>query len=113
MLAGIVFAPSQAILSFELMLAGVFICWMAMRLGVGAFIHWPQVAASRIPDRELPVYTIVAALYREAASVNGLLSAIERFDYPVLGSSHTCDCYLIPRLPAGKTGRETRGRARR
>jgi cellulose synthase/poly-beta-1,6-N-acetylglucosamine synthase-like glycosyltransferase len=82
MLTGIVFAPSSAILGFELVLAGVFISWMAMRLGVGAFIAWPQAAAPRIPDSELPVYTIVAALYREAASVNGLLSAIERFDYP-------------------------------
>jgi cellulose synthase/poly-beta-1,6-N-acetylglucosamine synthase-like glycosyltransferase len=34
-------------------------------------------------DAELPVYTIISALYREAASVDGLLSAIERLDYPV------------------------------
>jgi cellulose synthase/poly-beta-1,6-N-acetylglucosamine synthase-like glycosyltransferase len=33
-------------------------------------------------DAELPVYTIISALYQEAASVDGLLSAIERLDYP-------------------------------
>ena len=39
-------------------------------------------ASPGLPDDALPVYTVIAALYREAASVDGLLSAIERLDYP-------------------------------
>jgi hypothetical protein len=36
----------------------------------------------RLTDESLPVYTVISALYREAASVDGLLTAIERLDYP-------------------------------
>lgn len=81
-LGAILIAPSQAILSFELALAGVFISWMALRLAAGAFIDWPHETRPPGGDADLPVYTIVVALYREAASVNGLLRAIERLDYP-------------------------------
>lgn len=38
---------------------------------------WP-----RLPDDQLPVYTVVAALYREARSVGPLLEAIDALDYP-------------------------------
>ena len=34
------------------------------------------------PDEELPVYSVIAALYREAEVVDQLLSAIERLNYP-------------------------------
>lgn len=37
---------------------------------------------SATTDRELPVYTVIAALHREARVVDQLLSAIERLDYP-------------------------------
>src|SRR3954471_19428651 len=35
-----------------------------------------------MPDGQLPVYTVVAALYREAKSVASLVQAIDAFDYP-------------------------------
>src|SRR3954471_19581897 len=35
-----------------------------------------------MPDGQLPVYTIIAALYREAKSVASLMQAIDAFDYP-------------------------------
>lgn len=38
---------------------------------------------ARMPDAELPVYTVFVALYREAAVVPRLLAALIRFDYPV------------------------------
>ncbi|PZQ17158.1 MAG: hypothetical protein DI534_11385 [Leifsonia xyli] len=34
------------------------------------------------PDADLPVYTVLTALYGEAAVVPGLLDALERLDYP-------------------------------
>jgi cellulose synthase/poly-beta-1,6-N-acetylglucosamine synthase-like glycosyltransferase len=36
-----------------------------------------------VADADLPVYTVIAALYREARSVDGLLRALARLDYPV------------------------------
>ncbi|GJE18024.1 glycosyltransferase family 2 protein [Methylobacterium marchantiae] len=36
-----------------------------------------------LTDRDLPVYTVLVALYREAAVVPRLLGALTRFDYPV------------------------------
>ena len=36
----------------------------------------------RLPDHQLPVYTVIAALYREAKSVGPLMQAIDAFDYP-------------------------------
>src|SRR5262249_41722217 len=40
----------------------------------------PVTSATK--DNELPVYTIIAPLHREARVVHQLLSAIERLDYP-------------------------------
>ena len=64
------------------MLASVFLAWLALRF-VGAFVDraWRD-RGDDPPDHELPVYTVIAALYREAASVDGLLAAIARLDYP-------------------------------
>jgi cellulose synthase/poly-beta-1,6-N-acetylglucosamine synthase-like glycosyltransferase len=38
--------------------------------------------ASATKDGDLPVYTIIAPLHREARVVDQLLSAIEQLDYP-------------------------------
>lgn len=46
-------------------------------------------ATARIPDAELPIYTILAPLYREANMVPGLAAALARLDYPALGSKRT------------------------
>jgi cellulose synthase/poly-beta-1,6-N-acetylglucosamine synthase-like glycosyltransferase len=81
-LAAIVMAPTATMFAFELTLAAVFLAWLGLRLS-GAFVDWQ--APKSLPDLSddaLPVYTIIAALYHEAASVNGLLTAIERLDYP-------------------------------
>ncbi|MBI3702856.1 MAG: glycosyltransferase, partial [Rhizobiales bacterium] len=75
-------APATTALVFEVMLATVFLAWLGLRL-TGVFVGAHRRDPSpRLPDAELPNYTVIAALYREAASVDGLLSAIERLDYP-------------------------------
>ncbi len=82
LIAGFMFTPRIMVHGFELILATVFIAWLALRL-TGAFVRRSKiVSAADIPDDALPVYTIVCALYQEATSVNGLLSAIELLDYP-------------------------------
>ena len=81
-LAILIVAPAQTALASEVLLAANFLAWVALRLA-GAVIAWttsdPPLA---LRTDELPVYTIISALYREAASVDGLLTAIERLDYP-------------------------------
>jgi len=47
---------------------------------------WPRRRCPRrprLPADQLPVYTVVAALYREARSVPPLIRAIEALDYPL------------------------------
>jgi cellulose synthase/poly-beta-1,6-N-acetylglucosamine synthase-like glycosyltransferase len=81
-LAAAVMAPAGTMLIFDVTLASVFMAWIGLRFSV-AFADRP--ASNTLPeltDDALPVYTVIAALYREAASVDGLLAAIERLDYP-------------------------------
>ena len=75
-------APAAAAFAFELFLATLFAAWLGLRLA-GAFIGPVELPATpAASDAGLPVYTVIAALYREAASIDGLLRAIERLDYP-------------------------------
>jgi len=77
-----VMAPTVAMTAAELTLSAVFLAWLILRLA-GALIGEPRpLREIAVPDRALPVYTVLAALYREAASVPGLIAAIERLDYP-------------------------------
>ena len=81
-LAAAVVAPATTALAFEVMLAAVFLAWLGLRL-TGVFVGSHRRNPSpRLSDDGLPVYTVICALYREAACVDGLLSAIERLDYP-------------------------------
>lgn len=41
-----------------------------------------RIRRARLTDADLPVYTVMTALYREAAVIPALLDALERFDYP-------------------------------
>ena len=79
-------APAAATLTVEVTLSAIFLAWVGLRL-TGVFAKWFDADATRgattgLPDAALPVYTVLAALYREATSVDGLLTAIERLDYP-------------------------------
>jgi cellulose synthase/poly-beta-1,6-N-acetylglucosamine synthase-like glycosyltransferase len=75
-------APTPTFLISQVLLTSIFLAWLTLRLA-GAFIPLPKrEPAIALRDDELPVYTIIAALYREAASVGGLLGALEAFKYP-------------------------------
>ncbi len=81
-LAALALAPTATISAVEILLAVMFLAWLGLRLA-GALTDWTwRDRAIEPPDDALPVYTIIAALYREADSVDGLLAAIERLDYP-------------------------------
>jgi cellulose synthase/poly-beta-1,6-N-acetylglucosamine synthase-like glycosyltransferase len=69
-------------LAFEMMLAVVFMAWLGLRLAGALVERLISKPSAGLRDDALPVYTVIAALYREAASVDGLLRAIERLNYP-------------------------------
>jgi cellulose synthase/poly-beta-1,6-N-acetylglucosamine synthase-like glycosyltransferase len=49
---------------------------------MAAIANGPEVFSSKVTDDELPNYTIVVALYREASVVEDLVKAIDTLDYP-------------------------------
>jgi cellulose synthase/poly-beta-1,6-N-acetylglucosamine synthase-like glycosyltransferase len=82
LIGGFAWSPAMMVHGCELALAAVFLAWFALRL-IGAFVGRPkETPVAEDPDSDLPVYTVMCALYHESASINGLLSAIEQLDYP-------------------------------
>lgn len=79
--AGTVIAPMVAVHVLAVTLAAMFLSWLGLRFAA-AFIPAPAPPLATMPDNALPIYSVIAALYREAASVDGLLRAIEQFAYP-------------------------------
>lgn len=78
----VILTPAVSTLIVEIALAALFLAWLGLRL-IGAIIERPSVSPlPRETDESLPVYTIIAALYREEASVPSLLQAIAQLDYP-------------------------------
>ncbi len=74
--------PIFALDIWSAVLAAWFLAFVGLRL-VGSFMpRRPQPELPRMPDRRLPVYTVIAALYREAKSVGPLMQAINDLDYP-------------------------------
>jgi hypothetical protein len=63
-------------------LAAWFLAFVGLRLAASLRPVRPKARQPRIPDDRLPVYTVIAALYREAASVAPLMQAIGALDYP-------------------------------
>jgi hypothetical protein len=80
-LAAILF-PALAVTGTTVGLTLLFIGWTLLRL---VCLCTPAAAAppaAALRDAELPSYTVIVALYHEAASVPGLLAALEALDYP-------------------------------
>ena len=78
--AAVVFHDATAVLT-SAVLALTFLAWTALRL-VGAATRWRGWRALRVPMHDLPIYTVIVALYDEATAVPGLVAALRRLDYP-------------------------------
>ncbi|QDM14558.1 glycosyltransferase [Tardiphaga sp. vice352] len=63
------------------MLAVWFLAFTALRLATCAFLR-QRHAAAPVLDDQLPNYSVIVALYREASSVAPLVLALEALDYP-------------------------------
>lgn len=74
--------PIFAMEAWSAALALWFLAFTGLRL-YGSFSPRPPAPVlPRLPGRQLPVYTVIAALYREARSVASLMEAIDALDYP-------------------------------
>jgi len=73
---------AAAIETFATLLCAVFLGAAALRLASVAFARRAPPRSIRSGDHELPIYTIICALYREANVVNDLVAAIRSLDYP-------------------------------
>lgn len=64
--------------------AALFLGVIAVRLIAVALagLPEPELREPALPDRELPVYTLLVPLYREEAVVDGLVAALLALDYP-------------------------------
>jgi cellulose synthase/poly-beta-1,6-N-acetylglucosamine synthase-like glycosyltransferase len=80
--AAVLLAPSTTKFVCDIFLSLIFLSWMVLRL-VGLLIgHSRLPKRDRLPDNDLPVYTILVPLYREVSSLNGLIASLRRLDYP-------------------------------
>ncbi|MCK9916265.1 glycosyltransferase [Microbacteriaceae bacterium K1510] len=76
-------APAATALALSAALAILFLGWLGLRLMSTVDEPSRPPPLPLTADTDLPIYTIIAALYREARSVEGLMQAIARLDYPV------------------------------
>ncbi len=65
------------------LLAAWFLAFAGLRFAGALAPRHDRRKPARSPDHALPVYTVIVALYREAASVASLLQAINALDYPL------------------------------
>lgn len=59
-----------------------FLAFASLRIAAAAIPVPPVARPRRLAERELPIYSVIVALYREAASVEPLIDALEALDYP-------------------------------
>jgi cellulose synthase/poly-beta-1,6-N-acetylglucosamine synthase-like glycosyltransferase len=80
-LAAFAVFPSTAIVAVESFLAVAFLAALGLRL-IGSYLPAPPTPTERIPDRELPVYTVIVAMYHEASAVKDLIRSLRALHYP-------------------------------
>jgi cellulose synthase/poly-beta-1,6-N-acetylglucosamine synthase-like glycosyltransferase len=107
-LAVVIASPAVAFTTCGVVLTALFLAWTILRVA-GLLLRPVHSARGRLRDRDLPVYTVLAPLYREAASLRGLVAAIRLLDYPrekldvkliVEADDHeTCDVLATLSLP--------------
>lgn len=76
------FAPGVTILAMQIAISTLFLAWSGLRIASALHREPEPALAPPLSDNELPVYTILVALYREAAAVPGLVRALSALSYP-------------------------------
>jgi cellulose synthase/poly-beta-1,6-N-acetylglucosamine synthase-like glycosyltransferase len=79
--AAIYLAPGPLLLGLQIVLATVFLSWSFLRV-FACFAKRHHRKKSNIEDRDLPLYTVLVPLHREANIVFELVEAISALNYP-------------------------------
>jgi hypothetical protein len=80
--ATIVSAPEAVLAVVYVSFSFLFLAWMALRLLGVCVRHTKGRRSPSLADADLPVYTVMAAIYGEAASVADLVKSIRQIDWP-------------------------------
>ena len=84
--AGLALYPLMTLAGLNVVLAGIFACVGASRAGAALAVLEEVRAAAReaasLGERDLPVYTLLVPLFREAAVLPHLVAALQALDYP-------------------------------
>ncbi|MBM3528096.1 MAG: glycosyltransferase [Alphaproteobacteria bacterium] len=75
-------APATALVVVEVALAAVFLAWTGLRVFGLLSERMARWRPHAIADSDLPVYSVIVALHREAAIVPKLVASLQALDYP-------------------------------
>jgi hypothetical protein len=81
-LTALALIPAVTITAFAAVLCTIFLAAAALRLSSALYKQPPPKRLRRDSDQELPIYTIICALYREEKIVARLVAALRALDYP-------------------------------
>jgi hypothetical protein len=81
-LAALALYPTATVGTFATLLCTIFLAAAALRLSSALYKQPVPERPLRGNDIELPIYTIICALYREEKVINKLVAAIRALDYP-------------------------------
>jgi hypothetical protein len=79
--AAVIVLPRAASVATTVALSLTFLAWTGLRL-IGAATTWHAWRAIHIAPHDLPVYTVIVALYDEADAVEELVAALRSLEYP-------------------------------
>jgi glycosyltransferase involved in cell wall biosynthesis len=82
-LTAFVIAPTTVWVGIEVLLGLIFAAWILLRVAGTLVAPLQPDSPPRRSDRDLPIYSIVMALYREAEVVPALAAALRALDYPL------------------------------
>ncbi|MEZ5764955.1 MAG: glycosyltransferase [Xanthobacteraceae bacterium] len=80
--AALIAIPVLRLEGLSVMLSLAFVSFAALRLVACCIPRRKTPELAPLADRDLPLYSVVVALYREARSVAPLVAAIQAIDYP-------------------------------
>jgi cellulose synthase/poly-beta-1,6-N-acetylglucosamine synthase-like glycosyltransferase len=79
----IALAPVEIIAALPPIVCLILLAAAVLRMSSGLFTSRVPPRPAQIDDEKLPIYTIICALYQEAAVVGKLVAAIRALDYPL------------------------------
>lgn len=82
-----IFAPREALVIYSAALSVMFLLTISLRLAAAAHAAYSHAGGGKRPiprlkECELPRYTVLVAMYREARVLEDLAAALEALDYP-------------------------------